>query len=110
MAEVRGSSPLGSTSFFFRFAGETSKNQEARGRVPALLDDRLTRVGTALGEYVFHRTRVMGSHSGDHVGIDVERDRHGGVAQEFLDVLGVHVAAQQQRRAGVPQVVKAYLR
>jgi hypothetical protein len=32
------------------------------------------------------------------------------MTQELLDVLGVHIAAQQQRRAGVTQVMKAYLR
>jgi hypothetical protein len=45
----------------------------------------LTTVGAALGEYVLHRTHGMVAHPGDHVGIGVERDRHGSVAQEFLD-------------------------
>ena len=44
------------------------------------------------------------------MGIGVERDRHGGVAQEFVDIFGVHIANEQQRRAGVTQVVDAYPR
>ena len=52
----------------------------------------------------------MVAHPGDHVGIGVERDRHGGVAQEFMDIRGVDVANEQQRRAGVTQVVDAYPR
>jgi hypothetical protein len=47
------------------------------------------------------------SHPGDHVGIGVERDRHGGVAQELLDVFGVDVSEQKQRRARVPEIMKA---
>ena len=54
----------------------------------------LTTVEAALGEYVFHDTCGMVSHPRDHVRIGVQRDRHGGVAQEFLDVLGMYVTGQ----------------
>ena len=74
----------------------------------SLYDDSLTTIETVLGEHSFHRTRGMASHPRDHVGIGVQRDGHGSVAQEFLDVLGVHVASQQ-RRTGMTQVVEAYL-
>ena len=79
-------------------------------RLSFFLDDSLTKVGATLGEYVLHRTRGMVSHPWDHVGIGVQRNRHSSMAQEFLDVLWVYIAAQQQRRAGVTQVVEAYLR
>ena len=79
-------------------------------RLSVFLDDSLTKVGATLGEYVLHRTRGMVSHPWDHVGIGVQRNRHSSMAQEFLDVLWVYIAAQQQRRARVAQVVEAYLR
>ena len=94
MAEVTSSSLVGSISENGGFAGETSRNQEGRERFPTLLDDNLTTAGTALGEYVFHRTRSVVSHTGDHVGIGIQRDRHGGMAQKLLDVLGMYVTAQ----------------
>ena len=75
---------------------------------PSRFDDSLTTIETVLGEHAFHRARGMASHPGDHVGIGVQRDGHGSVAQEFLDVLGVHVAGEQQRRAGMTEVVEAY--
>ncbi len=95
MAEVTSSSLVGSTLFFCRFAGKTRRCSEGPGGVPALLDDSLTTVRATLGgEYVFHRTRGVVAHTGDHVGIGIERDRNGSVTQEFLDVLRVYVAAQ----------------
>ena len=45
-------------------------------------------------------------HTGEHVGVGVQRLRYGGVAQEFLDILGVDVAVEQQRGAGVTEVVE----
>ena len=75
---------------------------------PNPFDDNLTTVETALGEHVFHRTRGMASHPGHDVGVGVQRDCCGGVAEEFLDILGVHVAGEQQRRAGMTEVVEAY--
>jgi hypothetical protein len=94
MAEVTSSSLVGSTLKNHCFAGKTRQYTERPADLPALFDDSLTTVGATLGEYVFHRTRGMVSHPWDHVGIGVQRDRHGGMAQEFLDVLGVYVAAQ----------------
>jgi hypothetical protein len=103
MAEVTSSSLVGSTLFFFGFAGKTLQSTERPVHLPLPLDDSLTTVGTVLREHVFHCTCGMVSHPGDHVGIGVERDRYGGVSEELLDVLGVHVASEQQRRAGVTQ-------
>ena len=94
MAEVTSSSLVGSTPEIHRFAGKTCQGAERLAHLPAPFDDSLTTVGAILGEYVFHRTRGMGSHSWDHVGIGIQRYRHGGMAQKLLDVLGVYVTAQ----------------
>ena len=93
MAEVRGSSPLGSTLFFYGFAGKTHQGAEGPALLPAPFDDSLTTVEAALREYIFHRTRGKVSHSWDYVGIGIQRDRHSGVAQESLNEPGVCVAA-----------------
>jgi hypothetical protein len=70
----------------------------------------LTTVDAALGKHAFHRTRSVIAHSGAHVRIGIQHYRHGGVAQESLDVLGMHVGSQQWRRAGAAQAVEAHLR
>ena len=44
------------------------------------------------------------------MGVGVEGDGDGGVAQELLDELWVDVPLEQERRASVAQVVKGYLR
>jgi hypothetical protein len=94
MAEVRGSSPLGSTPFLSLFAGKTQQFTDRPADLPALFDDSLTTVGATLGEYVFHRTRGMVSYPWNHVGIGVQRDRHCGMAQKLLDVFGMYITAQ----------------
>ncbi len=94
MAEVTSSSLVGSTIIFLRFAGKTYQGTERRYTCQPLLDDSLTTVEADLGEYVFHRTCSVIAHTGDHVRIGVQRDRHCGVAQKFLYVLGVYVTAQ----------------
>ena len=84
MAEVRGSSPFGST-----LGNRSNTRNDRQTSQPCL-----TTVGATLGEYVLHRTRGMVSHPWNHVGTGVQCDRHGGVAQQFLDVLGVYITAQ----------------
>ena len=54
-----------------------------------------------------HRAGGGISHVRQHVRIDVEREANVGVTQELLDELGVDALPQQERSAGVPQVVKA---
>ena len=40
------------------------------------------------------------------MGVSVEHDRHGGVAQKLLDELRVEVPLEQERRTRVPEVVE----
>src|SRR5215213_2601151 len=48
-------------------------------------------------------------HVGQEVGVDVKGDAYGGVAEHLGDDLGVHVLGEQQRGAGVAEVVEADL-
>jgi hypothetical protein len=47
------------------------------------------------------------AHTGEHVGVGVEGYGDGGVSEHLGDDLGVDVPRQQERGAGVPQVVEA---
>ena len=62
-----------------------------------------------MGECVLHGAGGLVAHARHDVGVGVERYRHGGVAQELLDELGVRSFAQQQRRARVPEVVESHM-
>lgn len=46
-------------------------------------------------------------HAGNNVGICVEGEGYRGMAEEFLDVLRMDVSAQEERGAGVAEVVEA---
>ena len=54
-----------------------------------------------------HRIADAAVHALEDVAVGVQRLRYGGVPQELLDVLGVDVAGEQQRGAGVPEIVEA---
>ncbi len=72
---------------------------ESPGLAPGLFDT------TELSESGVHRSGSGVSHVGEHVRVDVEGERDVGVPQKLLDVLGVHALPQQQRGAGVSEVV-----
>jgi hypothetical protein len=89
----------------------------------SLCEARNTRVGSArrvcshasfyantLIKGVLHRFDGAVLHCGEHVRVGVERDGYGGVPQHLRDNLGVDVLGEQQRGAGAPEVVEAYLR
>ncbi len=49
----------------------------------------------------------LGVHLLAHVRVDVQRDRHAGVTQQLLDLLGMGAAAEGKRRSRVAEVVQA---
>ncbi len=53
-----------------------------------------------------HHVTDPAVHDLEYVAVGVERLRYGGVPQEPLDVLGVDVAAQLQRGAGMAQIIE----
>ncbi len=50
------------------------------------------------------------SHPGHDVRVGVQRCRYGDVTQKLLDELRADAKRQEQRRAGVQQIVKAHVR
>ena len=59
-----------------------------------------------LAEGFVHSSRRRGVHSWKNVAASIEGDRCGGVAEELLDNLGVDPSREEQRSAGVTEVVK----
>jgi hypothetical protein len=51
----------------------------------------------------------VGAHAGYEVRVGVQRDGDSGMPQEFLHVLGMDIARQEQRGARVPEIVESYL-
>ena len=49
--------------------------------------------------FVHHVCRLV-AHARQHVGVGVQGDGYGGVPEEFLDDLGVHALAEEERGAG----------
>src|SRR5215210_3101539 len=52
-----------------------------------------------------HRSCRRVAHSWEDVAVGVEGDRYGGVAEELLHDLGVDPSREEQRSAGVPEIV-----
>ena len=63
-----------------------------------------------LRKYVLHGSGGLICHARQHVGVGVQSDRYGGVAQGFLHEFGVHASTEQEGGARVPEVVEAYVR
>ena len=63
------------------------------------------RVGPSKG--IFHGAGGCVAHAGYEVRVRVEGDGDVGVSKKLLDKLGVYALAEQERSAGVAQVVKA---
>jgi hypothetical protein len=49
------------------------------------------------------------AHAGDGVRVRIEGYRYGGVPEQLLCEHGVDALGQQERRACVPEIVKAYV-
>ena len=64
-----------------------------------------SRTQPRLVEGVVHRARRRVTHAGQDVRVGVEGDGYGGVAEKFLDDLGV-TPRSSKRGARVPQVVE----
>ena len=57
-----------------------------------------------------HRAGSLLGHARQKVRISIERHGDGRVPEEFLDVFGVDALGEQQRGAGVPEVMQGYAR
>ena len=69
--------------------------------LPGLFYSSFTVVLGTLAYGGVHRVADPAVHAFEHVAVGVQRLRYGSVSQEFLNVLGVDVAVEQQGGAGV---------
>src|SRR5215212_9091564 len=60
-----------------------------------------------LAQSLIHPVGSIAAHGGHPVGVSVEGQLYRGVTGEVLDVLRVHAVGEQDREAGVPEIVPA---
>jgi hypothetical protein len=63
---------------------------------------------SGLGQRVFH-SGGFSAHAGQHVGVRIEGDGDGSVAEELLYEFRVYVSLEQERGTRVPEVVEGDL-
>src|SRR5215210_7283702 len=68
---------------------------------------RLSTKRDRLAQGLIHPVGSIAAHRGHPVGVAVKGKLYGGVTGEVLDVLRVHAAGEQDREAGVPDIVPA---
>ena len=65
----------------------------------------MRKLGTLLHEQSVHMVGNFRMKGGSDVAVGVEGERDRAVAEEFLDHLGMHAAAEEMRCRGVPEVM-----
>jgi hypothetical protein len=101
LSRLVGSNPtLSALSFLLQVHRSIGRRQANRPRgYPR--PDLLQPYCNPLRKYVLHGSGGLICHARQHVGVGVQSDRYGGVAQEFLHEFGVHASTEQEGGARV---------